>query len=53
MLVAGYLICKADSHEEVEEWSKDCPILKYKDGMVEIRPIIPFPRQLKQNINSL
>jgi hypothetical protein len=42
MLVAGYLICKADSHEEVEEWSKDCPILKYKDGMVEIRPIIPF-----------
>lgn len=43
VLVAGYLLCKADSDEEVQEWSKTCPILKYKDGTVEIRPLIPFP----------
>ncbi len=43
ILVAGYLICKADNIEEVKLWSKTCPILKYKSGSVEIRPIIPFP----------
>ena len=43
ILVAGYLICKADSDEEVTEWSKTCPILKYPQGSVEIRPVIPFP----------
>ena len=43
VLVAGYLICKADSTEEVLEWSKTCPILKYPHGSVEIRPVIAFP----------
>lgn len=43
ILVAGYLLCKADSLEEVTAWSKTCPILKYEHGSVEIRPIIPFP----------
>lgn len=43
ILVAGYLICKADSDKEVEEWSKTCPILKYEKGSVEIRPVVPFP----------
>ncbi len=43
VLVAGYLLCKADSLNEVQEWSRSCPILKYTDGRVEIRPIIPFP----------
>jgi hypothetical protein len=43
VLVSGYLICKADGIEEVEEWSKSCPILKYPDSSVEIRPLIPFP----------
>ncbi|WP_159475080.1 YciI family protein [Dyadobacter sp. 3J3] len=43
VVVAGFLICKADSPGEVEAWSKTCPILKYKNGSVEIRPIIPFP----------
>ena len=43
ILVAGYLICKADNEDEVQEWSKTCPILKYKDGSVEIRPVVPFP----------
>jgi hypothetical protein len=43
ILVAGYLICKAVDIEEVKAWSKTCPILKYKNGSVEIRPVIPFP----------
>jgi hypothetical protein len=43
VLVSGYLICKADSLSEAEEWSKTCPILKYPESSVEVRPIVPFP----------
>ena len=43
VLVSGFLICKADSFEEVQAWSKTCPILKYSNSSVEIRPLIPFP----------
>jgi hypothetical protein len=43
VLVSGFLICKADSLEEVQEWSQACPILKYPNSSVEIRPLIPFP----------
>jgi hypothetical protein len=43
VLVSGFLICKANSLEEVQELSKTCPILKYPDSSVEIRPLIPFP----------
>lgn len=43
VLVSGYLICKADSQEEVQEWSRSCPILKYPYSSVEIRPLTPFP----------
>lgn len=43
VLVSGFLICKSDSMEEVQEWSKTCPILKYPNSSVEIRPLIPFP----------
>lgn len=43
VLVSGFLICKAASVEEVQEWSKSCPILKYPHSSVEIRPLIPFP----------
>lgn len=43
VLVSGFLICKADSIEEVEEWSKSCPILKYPESSVEVRPLVPFP----------
>jgi hypothetical protein len=43
VLVAGFLICKSDNFEEVKEWSKTCPILKYPNSSVEIRPLIPFP----------
>lgn len=43
VLVSGFLICKADNLEEVEEWSKTCPILKYPNSSVELRALIPFP----------
>lgn len=43
VLVSGYLICKADTLAEVQEWSKTCPILKYPESSVEIRPLVPFP----------
>ena len=43
VLVSGFLICNADSLEEVQQWSKTCPILKYPQSSVEIRPLIPFP----------
>ena len=43
VLVSGYLICKADNMQEAEEWSKTCPILKYPNSSVEIRPLVPFP----------
>ena len=42
VLISGYLICKADTLEEVEAWSKTCPILKYPQSTVEIRSLIPF-----------
>lgn len=42
ILVAGYLICKTDNPEEVQLWSKSCPILKYPHSSVEIRPLLPF-----------
>ena len=43
VLVSGFLLCKADNLEEAQEWSKTCPILKYPNSSVEIRPLIPFP----------
>lgn len=43
ILISGFLICKSDSLEEVQEWSKTCPILNYPNSSVEIRPLIPFP----------
>ncbi len=43
VLVSGFLICKSDNFEEIQEWSKSCPILKYPNSSVEIRPFIPFP----------
>lgn len=42
ILVSGFLICKSDSLDEVEKWSMTCPILKYPNSSVEIRPLIPF-----------
>ncbi|AUD03402.1 YciI family protein [Spirosoma pollinicola] len=42
VLVSGFLICKSDRLEDVQEWSKTCPILKYPTSSVEIRPLVPF-----------
>ena len=42
VMVSGFLICKTASLEEVQDWSKTCPILKYPNSSVEIRPLIPF-----------
>lgn len=41
-LVTGYLICQAASLAEVQAWSQTCPILQYPQGVVEIRPCVPF-----------
>ena len=41
-MVTGYLICKADSQQEVEQWSQDCPILSHEHGFVEVREVAPF-----------
>lgn len=43
VMVSGFLICKSDNPKEVEDWSASCPILKYANSSVEIRPLIPFP----------
>ena len=42
ILLTGYLLCKAESEDEVKEWGRTCPILKYEKGSVEIRPVMPF-----------
>jgi hypothetical protein len=36
VLVSGFLICKYDNLEDVQEWSKTCPILKYPNSSLEI-----------------
>jgi hypothetical protein len=41
-LVTGFLICKAESQAEVEEWGRSCPILQAPRGSVEIRECSPF-----------
>ena len=45
VLVSGFLLCKTDSLEEVQAWSRTCPILKYPHSSVEIRSLLPFPIQ--------
>ena len=41
-LVVGYIICKADTEEEVTAWASTCPVLKYPQGSVEVRAVMPF-----------
>ncbi len=38
-MLGGYLICKADSYDEAVEISKNCPILEFDNGLVEVREI--------------
>jgi hypothetical protein len=42
-MVAGYLMCTADSFDEAVEISKGCPILEFEDGNVEVREIQQLP----------
>ena len=41
-MVTGYLLCRAESKEQVNEWAKDCPILSAPKGFTEIREVSPF-----------
>lgn len=41
-MVTGYMLCKAEGMEEVENWSRSCPILNNSGGYTEIREIAPF-----------
>lgn len=41
-MVTGYMICKAKSLVEVQEWAKSCPILQNPAGFTEIREVSPF-----------
>jgi hypothetical protein len=38
-MVGGYLICKAGTYDEAVEIAKECPILEFEDGNVEVREI--------------
>jgi len=38
-IVGGYLICKADSYDAAVEIAKDCPLLEFDNGIVEVREI--------------
>ena len=38
-MVGGYLLCKANTYDEAVEISKECPILEFDDGTVEVREI--------------
>jgi len=38
-MVGGYLILKADDYDEAVMLSKDCPILAFDDGTIEVREI--------------
>jgi hypothetical protein len=36
-MVGGYMICKVDSYDEAVDIAKDCPILEFDNGKVEVR----------------
>jgi hypothetical protein len=42
-MVGGYLMCKATNYEEAIDIAKECPILEFDDGVVEIREIQQLP----------
>jgi len=42
ILASGFLICRSESFQQVQEWSATCPILRYPGSSVEVRPLIPF-----------
>ncbi len=38
-IIGGYLICKAETYDEAVDLARECPILEFDDGTVEIREI--------------
>lgn len=38
-IVGGYLMCKASTYDEAVEIAKDCPILDFETGIVEVREV--------------
>jgi hypothetical protein len=38
-MVAGYLMCKADSYDAAVDMARNCPILEFDNGSVEVREI--------------
>lgn len=45
-IVAGYLMCKANSYEEAVDVAKGCPILEFDNGNVEVREIQELKMEL-------
>ena len=41
-MVGGYLMVKAKNLDEATEMSKGCPMLRFEEGHIEIRPILDF-----------
>lgn len=38
-MVGGYLMCKADDYDSAVAIAKNCPILEFADGKVEVREV--------------
>jgi hypothetical protein len=41
-MVGGYLMLKAGSFDEAVQIAKDCPVLEFENGNVEVRQIQPM-----------
>jgi hypothetical protein len=39
-IVAGYMMCKAESYEDAVNIARGCPILEFENGHVEVREIL-------------
>jgi hypothetical protein len=37
--VGGYLVCMAENYDAAMEIARDCPVLEFDDGAVEIREV--------------
>jgi hypothetical protein len=38
-MVGGYLMCKAENYDEALAIAKECPILEFDNGIVEVREV--------------
>jgi len=39
-MLGGYLLCKADTYDEAVAIAKNCPILEFESGIVEVREVM-------------